>query len=474
MLINGDSFMKKRYSLIFTLIVSTLTVCVYGQAQDHSTIDLLITNGMVITMNPARTVLGNGTIAINDGVILAVETSNDALKNKFKAKKVLNAKGKLVIPGLINTHTHAAMTIFRGFADDLPLQEWLENHIWPAETKYIDAKTVRIGTRLAIIEMIRSGTTTFNDMYFFEDEVAKVAKEIGIRAVVGEGIIDFPTPNNKTPEKGLEYTEKLIQKWQNDPLITVAVACHAPYTCSPDLLKKTKALSDKYGVPYHIHVSETKTEVDDIQKKYGFTPVGYLENLGILDDNVIAAHAVHLTKKDIELMVKQKVGMSHNPASNMKLASGIAPVPDLLANGAEVGLGTDGAASNNDLNMFEEMDITAKLHKVIKNDPTVMNAKSVLEIATIGGAKVLGLDDQVGSLEKGKKADIVIIDLNKPHLTPFYNSYSHIVYAVDAADVETVIVNGKVIMEDRKLLTVDEEKAMQELQALADQIKAKQ
>lgn len=464
--------MNRRYIFVFLLVLGLVVVsCVYYQFNDNrETVDILIVKGTVITMDSNGTVLEAGTVVINDGTIVAVGAS-ESLKSKFKAKETINANGRIVMPGLINTHTHAAMVIFRGFADDLPTQEWLENYIWPAEAKYINAETVRLGTLLAIAEMLRSGTTTFNDMYFFEDEVAKAAKEAGIRAVVGEALLDFPTPNKKTPQEGLEYSEMLIQKWRGDPLVTVAVAPHAPYTCSPEILKAAKNISDKYNVRFHIHLSETEKEVNKIQKKYGLTPVGYMDSLGVLGDNVIAAHCVHLTEEDIQLIAHRKVGVAHDPESNMKLASGVAPIPDLLDAGVKIGLGTDGAASNNDLNMFEEMDTTAKLHKVFRQDPTVIDAQTVVEMATIGGARVLGLDDQIGSIEEGKRADIIVIDLNKPHTIPLYNPYSHIVYVIDGADVETVIIDGKIVMRNQKILTINEAEIIRDIRALAVRIK---
>jgi 5-methylthioadenosine/S-adenosylhomocysteine deaminase len=464
--------MKRKYIYVFLLVFGLLVVSyVHYQFNNNCKIvDILIINGTVITMDSNRTILESGTIVINDGAIVAVGAS-ESLKSKFKAKETINVNGKIVMPGLINTHTHAAMVIFRGFADDLPTLEWLENYIWPAEAKYINAEVVRLGTLLAIAEMIRSGTTTFNDMYFFEDEVAKAAKEAGIRAVIGETLLDFPTPNKKTPQLGLKYTEMLIRKWRDDPLITVAVAPHAPYTCSPEVLIAAKNLSDKYNVPFHIHLSETKNEVNGIKKKYGLTPVEYLDNLGILGDNVIAAHCVHLTEKDIQLIVRRKVGVAHNPESNMKLASGVAPIPDLLSAGANIGLGTDGAASNNDLNMFEEMDTAAKLHKLFCHDPTVIDARTVVEMATIGGARILGLDEQIGSIEIGKRADVIIINTNNPHLVPLYDPYSQIAYTIDGADVETVIIEGKIVMRNHEILTISKEKIIQDVRVLSARIK---
>lgn len=461
--------MDRKYIFVLLIALGILIVSGAKFINSHEEVDVLIVNGTIVSMDSNRTILEPGTVAIKDGKIVAAETIGFP-RSELKAKETIDATGKLVMPGLINTHTHAAMTIFRGYADDLPLMEWLQNYIWPAEAKYINADTVRLGTQLAAVEMIRSGTTTFNDMYFFEDEVAKAAKEIGIRAVVGEGLLDFPTPNKKTASEGLDYTEMLIKKWRNDPLITVAVAPHSPYTCSAELLKSAKNLSDKYGVPLHIHVSETEQELNDSRNKHGLTPFEYLDSLGFLGDNVIAAHSVHLTANDIQLIAARKVGVSHNPESNMKLASGVAPIPELLNAGAKIGLGTDGAASNNDLNMFEEMDTTAKLHKVFRKNSSVVDAKSVVEMATIGGARVLGLEKEIGSIEEGKRADVIIIDLDKPHLTPMYNPYSQIVYAVDGADVETVIIEGRIVMRDHKILTADEEKIIQDMQALAAKI----
>jgi 5-methylthioadenosine/S-adenosylhomocysteine deaminase len=464
--------MKKKSIFPFLLLFGLLIFsCDHRPFNDNrETVDILIENGTVITMDSNRAILEAGTIAIRDGLIIAVGLT-DALRAKIKSKEIIDAKGKLVMPGLINTHTHAAMTIFRGLADDVGLQEWLENHIWPAEAKYIDAETVRLGTFLAIAEMIRSGTTAFNDMYFFEDEVAKAAKKAGIRAMVGEVLLHFPTPNCRTPQEGLDYTEMLIKKWRNDRLITVAVAPHAPYTCPPEILRQAKNLSDKYHVPFHIHLSETKSEVDNIRRTYGLTPVEYLDSLGILDDNVIAAHCVQLTKKEIQLIARRKTGVAHDPESNMKLASGVAPIPDFFIAGGKVGLGTDGAASNNNLNIFEEMNTAAKLHKVFKHDPTVMNAQSVVEMATIGGARVLGLEGRIGSIEVGKRGDIIVINLNKPHLVPIYNLYSLIVYAMAAADVETVIIEGRIVMRNHRILTFNEEEIMQKMRALASRIK---
>ena len=358
------------------------------------------------------------------------------------------------MPGLINGHTHAAMSLFRGLADDLPLMEWLNNYIFPVESK-MDADFVFTGTLLACAEMIMSGTTTFCDMYLFEEEVARASKMAGMRSLVGEVLYDFDSPNYGSIENGLRYTESLIKKWKNDPLVSIAVEPHSLFTCSPDLLSASNDLSLKYQVPLIIHLAETMNELDEVRKKYGKGPVEHLQSLGLLGPHLIADHCVHLRKNDIKILAENGVKVIHNPESNMKLASGIAPIPDMLAENMIVGLGTDGCASNNNLDLFAEMDMAAKLHKVNTMDSTVMDALTVLRMATIEGARALGISEITGSLEKGKKADVIIVDTKKPHLTPMYNPYSHLVYAVGGNDVSHSIINGRLLMEDRKLLSLD-------------------
>jgi 5-methylthioadenosine/S-adenosylhomocysteine deaminase len=433
-------------------------------------VDLMITNALIVTMDAGMTVIENGSIVVDKGELIAVGPSL-AMKKLYTANRNIDAAGKLVMPGLVNTHTHAAMTIFRGLADDLPLDTWLTKHIWPAEAKFITPTAVRIGTNLALAEMILSGTTTFSDMYFYADEVAKAAKSAGVRSVVGEAILDLPTPDSKTPQAGFAAIEKLAAKWKNDPLITIAVAPHSPYTCSPETLKSAKKLADDLGLPLSIHVSETRKEVNDITAKYGVPPFEYLDRLGFFGGTVIATHAVYPTPKEIRLMAEKRVGVAHNPESNMKLASGVAPLPEMLRAVIAVGLGTDGAASNNNLNMFKEMNTAALLQKVSRLEPEVMTATDTVKAATIGGAKVLGLEKRIGSLEKGKRADLIIIDLSHPHLVPYYNVYSLLVYAANGADVDTVIIDGRVVMEDRKLLTLNEESVMREAQKLAIEVR---
>jgi 5-methylthioadenosine/S-adenosylhomocysteine deaminase len=413
--------------------------------------DIIIKNGTILTLDSENSIFENGFLFVRGDSISKIGTGNPA---SFKAKKIIDARGGLILPGLVNCHTHAAMSLFRGLADDLPLMEWLNNYIFPAESK-MDGEFVYTGTMLALAEMIMSGTTTFCDMYLFEDQVAKAARKAGVRCLVGEVLYDFPSPNYGPVEKGLEYTESLIQKWQDDHLVSIAVEPHSLFTCSPKLLTASNELALKYNVPLIIHVAETLTEVDEINEKYGKTPVKHLNSLGLLGPRLIADHCVHLENPDIKTMADHGVNVVHNPESNMKLASGIAPVPQMLSQGLTVGLGTDGCASNNNLDLFSEMDTAAKLHKVNTFDPTVMDALSVLKMATIHGARVLGLQDVTGSLEVGKKADVIVIDTHKPHLTPMYNATSHLVYAARGSDVRHSIINGQPVMEDRKLLTLD-------------------
>jgi 5-methylthioadenosine/S-adenosylhomocysteine deaminase len=346
------------------------------------------------------------------------------------------------------------MTLFRGLADDLPLMEWLNHYIFPVESR-MDREFVRTGTLLACAEMILSGTTTFCDMYLFEDEVAEAAQEAGMRCLVGEVLYDFPSPNYGPIDEGLKYTESLIRKWQGHPLVSIAVEPHAVYTCNPDLLVRANELSKRYRVPLITHVAESASEIEEVKKKYGKPPFEHLESLGILGPHLIADHCVHLDDAEIRRMVKHDVKVIHLPESNMKLASGISPVPRLLAEGITVGLGTDGCASNNNLDLFEEMDTTAKVHKVNAMDPTVLDALTVFRMTTLSGAKALGMADRIGSLEVGKKADVIVIDTHKPHLTPMYTPYSHLVYAAKGSDVSHCLINGRLVMENRKLLTLD-------------------
>ena len=414
-------------------------------------LDILIKNGTILSMDSKNSIIEDGLIGIKGDAISYI---GKGLKKRFDAKTLIDAKGGIILPGLINGHTHAAMSLYRGIADDLPLMEWLNNYIFPLESK-INADFVYTGTLLSCAEMIMSGTTTFCDMYIFEGEAARAAKAAGMRCVVGEVLYDFDSPNYGSIANGLRYTESLIEKWQNDPLISVAVEPHALFTCSPELLSASNELALKYNVPLIIHLAETENELLQVKEKYGKRPVEHLLSLDILGPHLIAAHCVHLNEEDIALLSENRVKVIHNPESNMKLASGIAPVPEMLSSGITMGLGTDGCASNNDLDLFSEMDTTAKLHKIDTMDPTVMDALTVLRMSTIEGAKALGLGNITGSLEKGKKADIIIIDTNKPHLVPLYNPYSHIVYSAKGSDVSHTIINGRLVMAEKRLLIMD-------------------
>jgi len=419
-------------------------------------VDLIIKGATIVTMDSARRVINNGAVAVDHGRIASVGTAAD-IDAAYTAREVLNADGKVVIPGLINGHTHVPMTLFRGIADDLDLQEWLTKYIFPAEAKNVTEDFVRAGTRLGLAEMIRSGTTTYCDMYYFEDAIADETFKAGMRGVLGETVIDFPVADNKNNADAMTYVERFVNHWKGNALIIPAIAPHAPYTVSEDHLKAARSFSDRTGAPVVIHVSETKREVDDSIKSKGASPIDYLNRIGFLTDRVIAAHVVWPTAEELGLLKRLGVGVVHNPQSNMKLASGVAPVPDMLKNDLAVGLGTDGAASNNDLNLWEEMDTAAKLHKVFSKDPKVVSAREAFEMATIRGARALHLEKEIGSIEAGKRADLVVVDLDDLNQTPFYNIYSDLVYAAKAGDVRTVIIEGRIVMRDRRLLTLNEE-----------------
>jgi 5-methylthioadenosine/S-adenosylhomocysteine deaminase len=441
-------------ALLAAMVIDPLLPLASAQSGKASA-DLIVSGGTIVTMDTARHVIENGAIAVAHGRIVAVGPRAEIEKRYF-ARETLDATGRIIVPGLINGHTHIPMTLFRGLADDLDLQDWLTKYIFPAEAKNVTEDFVRAGTRLGLAEMIRGGTTTYCDMYYFEDAIAEETAKAGVRGVLGETVIDFPVADNKTNVDAMAYVEKFIKRWQGDELITPAIAPHAPYTVSEEHLKAVRALSDRTGAPIVTHISETKKEVDDSVKAKGASPIDYLERIGFLNEKVIAAHVVWPSAAEIDTLKRLKVGVVHNPQSNMKLASGVAPLPKMLAEGLRVGLGTDGAASNNDLNMWEEMDTVAKLHKVFTGDPKVISAQEAFELATIRGAQALHLDRDIGSIEVGKRADLVIIESDSLNQMPLYNIYSDLVYATKAWDVLTVLINGRTVMRDRKLLTLDE------------------
>ena len=430
--------------------------------------NLLIKNAMILTMNSENKIIEKGFVGIKNDLIAEIGT--DLHKQYFRADKIMDASDSILLPGLINGHTHAPMTLFRGLADDLPLMEWLQNYIFPAESR-MDADFVSVGALLACAEMIMSGTTYFCDMYLFADEVAKAAKKAGMRAQIGEVLYDFDSQNYGSLENGFKYTEDLILKWRQDPLISIAVEPHAPYTCSPALLQKANELALKYQTPLIIHLSETLDEIEQIEQRYGKRPVAHLESLGLLKPHLIADHCVHVNDAEIESLAENKVKVIHNPESNMKLASGIAPIPKMLQSGITVGLGTDGCASNNNLDLFSEMDMTAKLHKVHSLDPTILDALTVLKMATSEGAKALGMGHLTGSIERGKKADLILVHTRQPHLTPLYNPYSHLVYAARGSDVTHAVINGVLVMENRRLLTLDVEAILTKAEEKSEWVK---
>jgi 5-methylthioadenosine/S-adenosylhomocysteine deaminase len=417
-------------------------------------VDLFVRGGTVITMDAQFRVIDDGGVAIEGDTIVAVGKRADLEAKAQKARKI-EAGGTLVMPGMINGHAHAAMSLFRGVAEDHSLDDWLQKYIFPAEARNVTKEFVFWGARLGVLEMLRGGITTYADMYYFEDVVAGVTKEAGMRGVLGETIVDFPAPDHKTPAAALAYTEKFIERWQGDPLITPGVAPHSMYTLRTENLKAAAALARRTGAPILIHVAEAPFESQLSRSKYGLSPVAYLDSIGLLGPDVIAAHTVWLDEEDIATLVQRGVGSIHNPSSNMKLASGVMPVVDLLAAGQAVGLATDSAASNNNQDLFQEMNIAAKLQKVTRMDPRALPARQVVEMATIGGARALHLDAEIGSLEVGKQADIVLIGTGATHATPMYNVYSQLVYALNAHDVRSVVIAGKIVMEDRVMFTMD-------------------
>lgn len=427
----------------------------------------IIYNAHIITMNANLDIIPNGSLLIENGKISRI--SRGTIRDDDA--EMTDAEGMYVMPGFINTHTHLPMTMLRGYADDLPLHEWLTDHIFPAEARWVNAENVRLATRLAFIEMIKSGTTCFNDMYFFEDVIAEEARKAGIRGVMGESVIDFPTASFRTVDEGLAICEALIRKWQGDPIIHPSVCVHAPYTCSKETLIKTKQLADKYHTLLQIHVAETRKEVEDITAQTGMPPVEYLHSIGLLDRNVIAAHCVWLNEKEVELMATSGTSIGHCPKSNLKLASGIADTDTYAKAGINVSLGTDGTASNNTLDMVEEMRFAALLPKVVHYNPEAVNARAALQMATINGAKALGLDAITGSLEAGKSADLIFVHAASSNMIPVYDEYSAIVYAMNSKNVRSSMVNGEWIMKDRMLLHIDKEETLAAMERLASRVK---
>jgi 5-methylthioadenosine/S-adenosylhomocysteine deaminase len=425
----------------------------------------------VITMDAQHRVIENGAVAMRADRIIAVGSKIE-IDRAYQPKQRLDRPDALIAPGLINTHTHAPMVLFRGIADDLRLQDWLEKYIFPAEARNVNPDFVRWGTRLACLEMLLSGTTTFTDMYYFEDVIAETAKDCGMRGVLGETIIGFPSPDAKTPADALRLTEAFMQRFHGDSLITATVAPHAIYTNSDETLKQCRALANRYSAPLVIHLSETKRENEESLAKRGKTPTAALDSLGVFDGRTLVAHAVWVDDADLKVLEQHHAGIAHCPSSNMKLASGAAPVTKMLALGMAVGLGTDGpAGSNNDLNLFEEMDLASKLQKLVTADPQALPARQALEMATIGGARALGLDKEIGSLESAKRADLITVRLDRPHAVPLYDVYSQMVYALKGSDVRDVMVNGRLVVSDAKALTIDSQQVLAKAEELGRRVR---
>jgi 5-methylthioadenosine/S-adenosylhomocysteine deaminase len=448
-----------------------VAVLIWQTARPGTRVNLVISGGTVVTMDAQGTVIHDGAVAISGDKIVAVGPSADIVAQYDGAERV-DARGQIIMPGLINTHGHAPMVLFRGLADDMALMDWLNQYIFPAEKATVSPEFVRVGTGLALLEMIESGTTTYADMYYFEEEIARATEGAGMRGVLGQTIIRFPVADAATPEEGLARAEAFLKEFAGNPLITAAVAPHAPYTLAPETLQAARALANKYNAPLLIHLAETRDEVAMIAEQFKQSPAMFLDGLGVWNGRSLAAHAVWVDDADIAMLSAREVGLSHNPESNMKLASGTAPVPAWLAQGALAGLGTDGAASNNDLDMFEAMRTAALLHKHATGDPRALPARQALEMATRRAAEALGMGDRIGSLEPGKLADVITVSVDSARQTPLFDPLSHLVYATRGTDVRTTIVNGCVLMRQGKVLAVNRAEVMRDARAMAEKVRA--
>jgi 5-methylthioadenosine/S-adenosylhomocysteine deaminase len=437
-------------------------------------VDILFINAHVLTMDEQMTQHKNGAVAVTGDSIIAVG-SEDELKKEFSAKETFDCKGRILMPGLVNAHTHVPMTLLRGIADDLRLDVWLQGYMWPVEREFASPEFVRLGTSIACGELIRSGVTTFNDMYFYEDDVAAATAQAGMRGVCGQSILKFPTPDAASYEDAMDKARDYIKKWQGHPLIVPSIAPHAPYTTTPEILRETAELALEFNIPLHIHIAETSFEVENMRNENGMPVIPYVKKQGLLEAKVIAAHCVHIDMGEIRTLHHAGAGVSHNPSSNLKLASGFAPVTKMLEAGLNVGIGTDGPASNNDLDMFEEVRLAAFIAKAVTNDPTSLPASQALLMATRLGAQALHIGHLTGSLTPGRRADLILVDLSPLHNSPSFrrssdNAYAQIVYAGKSTDVTDVMVNGKWLMRDRKLLTVQEEELLAHAADLAKRI----
>jgi len=433
--------------------------------------DIIIEGGTLMTMAEGPTIISPASIFIKKDKIVDIKTSDDRHQVP-RGAEIIDARDGIIMPGLINAHSHTAMTIFRGLADDLPLKQWLYDHIFPAESKHLNPETVYWGALLGCLEMIASGTTSFIDGYFLPDSTVQATHRSGLRALIAQGIIDFPAPGVSDPAKNLQVGKEFIEKWLGfSDRITPGLFCHSPLTCSANTLKGAMEISRNFALPLQIHLSETSEEVKEISEKTGKRPVHYLHSLGFLNDSLIAVHAIHLNNEEIKLLSRKGVRIVHVPESNMKLAAGVARVSEMLKMGMIVGLGTDGCASNNNMDLFQEMDTAAKMGKVFTLDPVILGAETVLKMVTIWGAKVMGLEKEIGTIEVGKKADIIVLDLQSPHLVPLYNPMSTIVYSANGADVKDVIVNGQILMKDRIFLTLDPDEIFEKVTSISREIR---
>ncbi|HEY8231282.1 MAG TPA: amidohydrolase [Vicinamibacteria bacterium] len=445
--------MRTRGRLLL-LSLALLALAANAAASPGEAVDLLLAGGTVVTMDQGFRVVEDGAVAVKGERIVAVGPAPE-LRARYTPARAIDTSGRIVMPGLVNTHSHVPMTLLRGVADDVELMVWLTKYIWPAEAAHVTPEFVTWGTRLAAWEMIRTGTTTFSDMYFYEDQVAEAAKQAGLRGFCAATVMDHPVPGLKDAEEGLRVAEAFLKKWSGDPLIVPALGPHAAYTVGPQTLLRVKALADRYQAPMMIHAAESPSEMTLVREKYGTTTVAHLDKIGFLGPNLTLAHAIWLTDDEIATIAARGVGTAHCPSSNTKLASGVSPVPKLRKAGVRAGLGTDGPSSNNDLNMFEEIDLALKLHKITSGDPAVLSARDGVEMATIGGARALHLEREIGSLEPGKRADLIVLASDAPWAQPRYDVYAQLAYAIKGSDVATTIVNGRVLMEDGRMLTLD-------------------
>ena len=432
--------------------------------------DLIIKGGTVLRMTPGAAPIPDGAVAVRAGSIVAVGPAAE-IAASWSATEVLDAGGGLILPGFVNTHTHLAMTLIRGIAEDLPLKEWLEGHIWPAERSLMNADTVALGTRLAAAESLQAGVTCVCDMYFHSQRVIEEVVKAGLRAIVPESLIDFSTPSCPTPDVALARQREMLTRYGNHPLVVPGVAPHSPYSVSAANLVKEAELAEEFGAPLIIHLAETRWEVEKITTEKGVSPVAYLADLGILSERTIAAHCVHVSEADLDLLGEFEVGIATNPVSNLKLASGLAPLPQMLARGLKVSFGTDGAASNNTLDLLRDAQLASLMYKGFTGDPTCIPARTVVELLTIGGARVLGLADKIGTLDPGKRADVICVALDRPRAVPAYDPFSHLAYAARAADVAHVVVDGRVVVRDRELQTVDVPALLVDVRAATDAVR---